>query len=384
MSYPSHRFALLRPCVVLAAAACAFSTGASAQSSISIYGALDVYVGSQSATGMSSRKVLGNSLNPSALGFAGTEALGDGMSAGFVLEGQPALDTGATGQGNKMFGRQSLVYLNGDFGRVTLGRVHLPGRAFGIKYSASGWLTTDPLGNLAIAGGSSLAPVMNVDSVGSRVSNAVMYSTPRIGGFSATLVQSAGEGSTFASGSAKLTQLGAGYTAGAFATDLVYSKIPAVAGSQLEQTDVAIGAQYTLSGVKLMASYFSHQGWSVASAGATSALAGSKATDRTYVIGASWPVGPHTLGFSYGKLDVADAHRGRRAANMSAPFSAVVDDTTGWSLAYSYALSKRTQLFAAYGTLDNGSQGQASITADLRPTSGGKSTLVASGIRHSF
>lgn len=328
--------------------------------------------------------MLGNSLNPSALGFAGTEALGDGLSAGFVLEGQPALDTGAMGQGGKMFGRQSLVYLNGDFGRVTLGRVHLPGRSFGIKYSASGWLTTDPLGNLAIAGGSSLAPVMNVDSVGSRVSNAVMYNTPRLGGFTATLVQSAGEGSTFSSGSAKLTQLGATYTDGAFTTDLVYSKIPELAGSQVAQTDIAVGAQYTVGGVKLMASYFSHEGWAVATLGSTSALAGSKATDRTYVLGASLPVGPHTIGFSYGALKVADAHRGRRAANMSAPFSTVVDDTTGWSLAYTYALSKRTQLFAAYGTLDSDALGQASITPDLRPTAGGKSSLMATGIRHSF
>ncbi|MBL8305687.1 MAG: porin, partial [Rubrivivax sp.] len=49
-----------------------------------------------------------------------------------------------------------------------------------------------------------------------------------------------------------------------------------------------------------------------------------------------------------------------------------------------YALSKRTQVFAAYGSLDNDAQGSASFTIDLRPTAGGKSTLIASGIRHSF
>ena len=31
-------------------------------------------------------------------------------------------------------------------GRVTAGRIHLPGRAFSIKYTATGWLSSDPLG----------------------------------------------------------------------------------------------------------------------------------------------------------------------------------------------------------------------------------------------
>ncbi|MDP2007147.1 MAG: porin [Rubrivivax sp.] len=374
----------LRRGTALAAAVCCFSPLAGAQSTVTIYGSMDAYVGSQSASGQSKRTVLNSNMNPNSLGFAGTEALGGGLSAGFVLEGQPALDTGAMGQGGKFFGRQANVYLNGDFGRVTLGRVHLPGRSFGIKYSATGWLTTDPLGNLLIAAGNSLAPVMNIDSAGSRVSNALMYSMPRVGGFTATLVQSAGEGGSFAAGSAKLTQLGASYSAGAFSTDFVYSKIPELAGSQVAQTDYSVGAQVTVSGVRLMAAYFSHEGSSIATPGSTTAIAGSKGTDRSYHVGASLPMGPHTVGVSYGALKVADVHRGRRAANMSAPFSTIVDDTTGWSVAYSYALSKRTQLFAAYGTLDNDALGQASIAPDLRPTAGGSSSLLASGVRHSF
>ncbi|WP_082568841.1 porin [Rhizobacter sp. Root1221] len=366
------------------AAACCFSPLAAAQSTVTVYGAVDVYAGRQSATGSSSRKEINSSLNPNALGFAGTESLGGGLVAGFVLEGQPALDTGGTGQGGKFLGRQSNLYLQSDFGRVTIGRIHLAGRAFGIKYTATGWLTPDPLGNLAIASGSAFAPVMNVDSVGSRVSNAVMYSSPRLGGFSFSLLQSAGERGPFSAGAAKLTQLGMGYGAGAFSVDFVYNRIPELAGNQVGQTDYAVGAQYAVSGVKLMASVFSHEGSSIAALGSTTPIPGSKGTDRTYLIGASYPTGPHTVGVSYGKLKVSDAHRGRRAANMSAPFSALVDNTSGWSMAYSYALSKRTQLFAAYGALDNGAQGTASITPDLRPTAGGKSSLLASGIRHSF
>lgn len=384
MNRPTTPPPALLTLVATAVAAWVASPVAHAQSNVNIYGSLDAYVGHQTGSGVSSRSVVNSNLNPNALGFAGSEKLDNGMTAGFVMEGQPGLDTGANGQGGKFFGRQSNIYLAGEFGRVTLGRVHLPGRTFGIKYTATGWLTTDPLGNMAIASGSSLGPVMNVDSVGGRVSNAVMYTSPRMGGFSAQLVQSLGEGGLFSAGQAKLTQIGLGYGSGPFAVDFVYTRIPAVAGSQIPQTDFSVGAQYTIGSLKLMGSVFSHQGSSIAAPGSTTPIAGSKGTDRTFLVGASYTTGPHTVGASIGRLNVADVHRGRRAANMSPPFSALVDDLSGFSVAYTYALSKRTQLFAAYGTLDNGALGTASITPDLRPTAGGRSSLLASGIRHSF
>ncbi|PTT75399.1 hypothetical protein DBR42_29025, partial [Pelomonas sp. HMWF004] len=269
---------------------------AAAQSSVTIYGSLDAYVANQSATGSASRRVLNSGFNPNALGFAGSEDLNGGLKAGFVLETQPAVDTGGVGQGGKFWGRQSLVYLSGDFGRVSLGRIHTAGRSFGIKYSATGWLTTDPFGNLAIAAGSAFAPVMNIDTVGSRTSNAVLYNSPRLGGFNFSAMQSAGEGGSFGAGSAKLTQLSAAYAQGGFSTDLVYNRIPAIAGSQLAQTDWAIGAQWALPGVRVLGAYFQRQGAAVAAPGATTAVAGSEGTDRIYVAGVSVPLGAHTLG----------------------------------------------------------------------------------------
>jgi predicted porin len=368
----------------LAAAACTLSPLAGAQT-VSIYGALDVYVATQGASGVSSRKVLNSGYNPNNLGFAGREDLGGGLAAGFTLEGQPSLDTGAMGQGGKMFGRQSNVWLESEYGRITAGRIHLPGRAFSIKYTATGWLSSDPLGNMALAVGSMFGPLMNGDAVGGRVSNSLMYSSPRMGGFSFSVLQSAGEGGPFATGQAKLTQLGAGYTAGNFTGDFVYAKIPELAGNQLPQTDYAFGAQYTVGGgFKVMGSYFSHQGTSVAAPGGTTAIAGSKGTDKTTLVGLVYTAGVHTIGATYGRTKVADVHRGRRPGNVTAPFSTVLDDLSGFSVSYMYALSKRTQLFTAYGSLDNDKLGSASFTVDLRPTAGGKSSLAAAGIRHSF
>ena len=133
-----------------------------------------------------------------------------------------------------------------------------------------------------------------------------------------------------------------------------------------------------------MAAAFSRKGSAIAAPGLTTAISGSECTDRTLLAGVSVPLGQHTVGLSVGRLQVADGHRGSRAANMSAPFSASVDDVTAWSVAYAYTLSKRTQLFSAYGTLSSSSLGQASLSADLRPTAGGRSGLWATGIRHSF
>lgn len=370
----------------LAAAALATCAVAQAQSTVTIYGTLDAYVAQQGGSGISSRKVLNSGYNPNNLGFAGREDLGGGLAAGFTMEGQPSLDTGAMGQGGKMFGRQSNLWLDGAFGRITAGRIHLPGRGFSIKYTATGLLSSDPLGNMALAVGSMFGPLMNGDAIGGRVSNALMYQTPRgLGGFSLSVLQSAGEAGLFSAGNAKLTQVGLGYAAGPFSADFVYAKIPELAGSQIAQTDWAVGAMYSLGGgLRIMGSYFTHEGSSVATPGALTAIAGSKGTDKTWLVGTSYTTGPHTLGASYGSTKVAAVHRGRRAANMSAPFATLVDDMTGFSFSYTYALSKRTQLFAAYGSLDNDAQGSASFTVDLRPTAGGKSTLVASGIRHSF
>ena len=59
---------------------------------------------------------------PSRLGFKGTEDLGGGLQAMFVLESGFAVDTGGMGQGNRLFGRQSFVGLKNNYGTVMLGR----------------------------------------------------------------------------------------------------------------------------------------------------------------------------------------------------------------------------------------------------------------------
>ena len=52
----------------------------------------------------------------------GSEDLGNGMKAGFILENGFDSDNGDLAQDGKIFGREAIVYLEGDFGHFSMGR----------------------------------------------------------------------------------------------------------------------------------------------------------------------------------------------------------------------------------------------------------------------
>jgi predicted porin len=114
---------IIRAAVLLSGLA---ASTAMAQSSVSIYGIVDsglVYTTNVNAAGDSATKMPSlTSSFPSRIGFRGTEDLGNGLQAFFVLENGLALDTGTQQQGGRLFGRQAQVGLKGSFGTVTIGR----------------------------------------------------------------------------------------------------------------------------------------------------------------------------------------------------------------------------------------------------------------------
>lgn len=103
------------------------ATGAAqAQSSVNLYGIVDAGIETvnnvEQAGGRITRVPSNTGILPSRLGMRGKEDLGAGLSAIYTLEMGFAPDTGASGQGGRLFGRQSFVGLSGDWGAVTLGR----------------------------------------------------------------------------------------------------------------------------------------------------------------------------------------------------------------------------------------------------------------------
>lgn len=110
-----------------AAALFACCAPAFAQSSVTIYGIVDIavaYIDNTSRVGFTIKKLTSNGSTPSRIGFRGSEDLGGGYRANFVLETGFAPDTGPLSQGGRSYGRQSTVGLETPYGEVVFGRMY--------------------------------------------------------------------------------------------------------------------------------------------------------------------------------------------------------------------------------------------------------------------
>lgn len=141
-----------RKSTFLAIAAAAATTAAHAQGNVTIYGVLDVgvsHVTPDNGTGSLWR--LDTGVGPgSRLGFRGTEDLGDGLRANFVLEMGIGPDTGAIQQGGLPFGRQAWVGLSSVRGwSFSAGRQYSP---VNIAIATADTLGQTYWGNLQVTG----------------------------------------------------------------------------------------------------------------------------------------------------------------------------------------------------------------------------------------
>ena len=109
---------------LLALACCS----AQAQSNVTVYGVVDAgLVFERGAPTGNTSNVSSGVASGSRLGFKGTEDLGNGLSAGFVVESGFGIDTGASGQGGLTFGRQTFVSLSSNtLGTISAGRQYSP------------------------------------------------------------------------------------------------------------------------------------------------------------------------------------------------------------------------------------------------------------------
>lgn len=143
------------------AALTAFAGVASAQSSVTLYGRVDLSVNKPIG---SEAKNLSNG-SGSRLGLRGTEDLGGGLSALFNIEHRFNADTGADSTGNVRFWNgRSLVGLRGGFGQVVFGREYTT--AFlGTQLWADPWGWDTIAAQNGITGLGGIAKVRNDSSV---------------------------------------------------------------------------------------------------------------------------------------------------------------------------------------------------------------------------
>ncbi|WP_050455982.1 porin [Candidatus Burkholderia verschuerenii] len=200
--------ALLGTTVLIAA------VDASAQSSVTLYGAVDdavAYVNNQK--GSSNVYMRQGNLAASKWGLTGVEDLGGGLAAIFDLQAGFDLNTGASSSSGLLFNRQAYVGLRSTtYGQVTVGRQYTPYLLF-VGPLTSSWALTGATG----------AHPGDIDGLDTtiRINNSVTYNSPTIAGLQASAMYAlggqtgrTGKGQTF-SGALRYTYgplaLAAGY-----------------------------------------------------------------------------------------------------------------------------------------------------------------------------
>lgn len=327
----------------------AFSGAALAQSSVTVYGIVDMgVVRDDNGAAANSTKYSLDSGNQSGsrLGFKGTEDLGAGLKANFVLEMGLKADTGASD--GTTFGRQAFVGLSGDFGAVNFGRQK------SLTYVASESIDPFAVG---------LAGNMNrLFGTVTRVDNAAIYTTPNMSGFSAAALYGFGE-TAGDNTKSSVRSLAGTYNAGPVFASVVYEKAydavttaPYVlaAGTRLEKT--LVGGSYDFGVAKAHAAFEQLK--------AVNGAAEGKA--NIYMVGVTVPVGAGAFLADYTKL-----------TNKTA----LVTDANSqqYALGYTYNLSKRTNLYTSYSYTKNDKFAFVNVK-----DAGASDKLFNAGIRHSF
>ncbi|MBU0915194.1 porin [Aquabacterium parvum] len=432
---------VLSSAIALALTALASGT-ALAQSSVTIYGNIDVSVdrvkrtsgdaitapastgllGAGTAAALSSAlrsqqsmtRVGPDTSSQSSLGFRGVEDLGNGYKGNFVLEGQMGVDNGALLRDGRLFGRQAYVGLTTPFGEFRAGRQYAP------IFFSSALVTTERFGSTDqfVEGG--LSNNLNI-----RWDNALTYSL-QAGGFRGQLGYSPNAGvaqkvnalRSTSGGSDANGQILGGITAanenkdgrgrslgafGAYAiSDLTvtlgygrtnFDNTPVVAiisgsATTLFQVDDYsvwnLGGKYVFKelGLTLNGS-FGRAAYDINGAGLPASLVGitdGKLKVSSLVLGTRYEIGAMAFLAQWSETKFRNESRGKNQA---------------YTLGAEYSLSKRTTLYTRYEQIKDKGVGPAvtlaatgirevPTLAGLGISPDGKSTQLALGVRHNF
>jgi predicted porin len=371
--------------LLIASAALAMVAGTvQAQSTVTVYGILDMgYVAeskkAQSATATTDVTGIntGAGLSGNRIGFRGTEDLGGGLTAGFVYELGITPENSTTLHST----RQALLSISSKtLGSLNMGRGNTLGKNTNDGFTAFGGGGSFEQGSvtLEITRGDEVAAsgtaAKNIKAAFDRVSNQATYTSPSFSGvtFSAQLVSknsdsdaingeaSQGRGVSSAGAAAdvagprgtafQVAYAGKGFTAAYTRTDYeteTEAATPAITETKADQ----FGATYTMGGLKVFGLYNTAK----YKASATAAEDQNKGFD----IGATYTMGNTTLLASIGDGEIKTA-------------AGATTDVKGMQAQIRYALSKRTTAYALYGK------------TEFENATTGESDVTMIGVRHTF
>ena len=347
------------------------STVAYAQSSVTIYGVVDI--GYIKETGRDLR--MGDNDN-NRLGFRGVEDLGNGLKAIFNLEKRFDLNDGTLGNANtagykgsksanqKDWDGPTFVGLaSNSWGQVQLGRVN--------ELTTETIRKFDPFNQIGI--GSQIYSVQR----NARIDNTVRYNSPSWSGFSFGASYSLG-GNTKGTNAIPPSLTGAdndgyginlSYNNGPFASTANWSRVADSNDSYVWNIGLAYKILPTL---RLSASYedTNSKGWKGGNGPGSAYSDSLKAREKNLLVGLGWNVGPGRIdgSFQYNRL-------------KDTAFLTDTADSYKYSVGYTYFLSKRTSLYGFLAYTDYGDKDTGNFYSGLKRDS---VTGVQLGITHAF
>lgn len=363
MAYEERELKTVKTTLCAAMAlSCAASWG---QASVNLYGVMDVGLRMDRTSGGTVRSVQSGMASATRWGLSGTEDLGGGLSAVFVMEAGFLGDSGiatANGAPGPGFGRQIYVGLSSkDWGALTLGRQYTP------FYNAA-VTQLDPFAFGALGGlqntHTPLAPA-------GRASNSLKYVSPSLGGVTGQLIYALGETSTTGVSRQAGNQIGMNlvYRAPRYAAVYAMHQVrgtPEVSDLP-KQTVQLVGGNYDFGTAKVYASYHHNTN--------NAATAATKIERRSYSLAVQVPVGPQDTVIA--QYQVSDDKTAGRA------------NTKVTGLGYNHALSKRTGIYVGYARRSNDSGANFTIMDALNSSigtiaRGSSASSFNVGLRHSF
>ena len=312
--------------LIAAAVAAAVVAPAAMAQNVTVYGILDQAIGSFDNGQATNGRITSNATSLIAtqrLGLRGSEDLGGGLKANFVIEG--AIANG----GAQSWARATFVELAGAFGAVKLGWTDLGTTNIDDAMSQAGNLGAMMTfaDNAATNNASG-----NVDGLGNDNANAIVYTTPNFNGFTVEVGYKAPH--TIAAGAASRledatvesqTGIRVDYAAGPLKLAVGQTKGDSEGASTNDRKLTAAGGSYDFGMVSVGYTY-------------VKAEPNSTTSHKYNLLSAKVPLGNGLA--VHGVYQTAKANTANEKAD-------------GYTLALTKALSKRTTVYAAYSDLDN-------------------------------
>lgn len=280
----------------------AFAGAASAQSSVTIYGKLNIEAGK--AVGSVDKTLM--DVAGSRLGFRGVEDLGGGLKATFGIEHRFSPQTGAAAA--NFWNGYSTVGLMGNWGHVRLGRDYVVG--FLMVQNQ-----IDPFGGDTVAALRGVGMLQGGARV--RYNSQIEYHLSTNGFNLAAQVADANNNGGLDN---KAIAFAANYAAGPLFVGLAYEN-----GSAADDKQTSLGARYNF-------------GFATLSAGYSKGTNAANVDGKGYLLGANIPFGAGDFKVGYAVGDSSGAAGKYKKVGVG----------------YHYNLSKRTKLFADYAKVGGG------------------------------